>query len=295
MVGGLGVCAVFGALDGFGALDVFGVLDGFGVLDVFGVLDGFGVLDSLVVFDLDDLPDLGDVSFSAELVVCDDDVDGRTFCLATRYTYDPSRLTPDGEIYALMYSPSVPFPPIRNSRVLIATTAFGCNEWRGLNGNCAKCTRRSFDRFPRASVFVSTVTSDMSSKSIGSSLIGITLNGRSEGDGCCCCCCCGGGGGCTAAAAAAGSTVAATVGTADFRAIGSGGGGDKIVFILVEFAVVIVIDVELLLGGVNNAGGAPITDTVLMLHVVYDVTFMPYSIMYCRSFISDWIALFLRL
>lgn len=127
----------------------------------------------------------------------------------------------------------------------------------------------------------------------------MTLNGRSEGDGCCCCicsCCCDGGG-CAAAAAAAAITVAATDGTVDFRAIdgGGGGGGDNSEFIFVEFAVVIVIDVELVLGGVSNAGGAPITDTVLMLHVVYDVTFMPYSIMYCRSFKSDWIAFFFRL
>lgn len=146
--GRIGVCMVFDALDGLGVLDLFGV---------FGDLDDLDILDDLVAVSL--YGDLGELS--AAFAVCDGDADGRTFCLATRYTYEPSRSSPCGEINALIYSLSVPLPAIRSSRALIATTVFGCSDWRGLNGNCAKCTRRSFDRFAKASVFVSTVISDM--------------------------------------------------------------------------------------------------------------------------------------
>lgn len=61
----------------------------------------------------------------------------------------------------------------------------------------------------------------------------------------------------------------------------------------VDFAVVMVIDVELVFGAI--IGCDPINETVLMLHVVYDVTLMPYSMMYWRSFMSDWMAFFFKL
>lgn len=51
-------------------------------------------------------------------------------------------------------------------------------------------------------------------------------------------------------------------------------------------AVVIVTDSDVVVLGISIAGGR-ITDTVFMLHVVYDVTLMPNSIMYCLNFKSD--------
>lgn len=88
-------------------------------------------------------------------------------------------------------------------------------------------------------------------------MTGITGNGRCGFDSCCGCGGTGGGGGC----GCCGETV-------------------------VDLAVVIVTDSDVVVAGIIIAGGC-ITDTVFILHVVYDVIFIPNSIIYCRNLMSD--------
>ena len=90
-------------------------------------------------------------------------------------------------------------------------------------------------------------------------MTGITGNGRCGCDSCC---------GCASAFA------------------GGGGGCGCCGATVVDFAVVIVTDSDVVVAGIIIAGGCK-TDTVFMLHVVYDVIFIPNSIIYCRNFMSD--------